>query len=185
MSGDPAPRPKKVLSYSLSRQIRSEDPRPLEAVSAGFALPVPLPRRAAGWQPSQARLPSHTGHLFARTAPAVSPPSAWSQPSGHPPSAPSRRAVGRSFRPTGPCPLSPLFPLFLAAFRPLSTCCPPCSSPNPLLRRPPQVRPPALPLSWTAVVGTHAFLLEALGQRPGAPDSWVRFGNHVVVFTEF
>lgn len=102
-----------------------------------------------------------------------------------PPSAPSRRAVGRSFRPTGPCPLSPLFPLFLAAFRPLSTCCPPCSSPNPLLRRPPQVRPPALPLSWTAVVGTHAFLLEALGQRPGAPDSWVRFGNHVVVFTEF
>lgn len=99
MSGDPAPRPKKVLSYSLSRQIRSEDPRPLEAVSAGFALPVPLPRRAAGWQPSQARLPSHTGHLFARTAPAVSPPSAWSQPSGPPP---APRLVGPLAAPSAP-----------------------------------------------------------------------------------
>lgn len=156
---------------------------PLEAASAGFALPVSLPRRAAGWQLSQARLPSPTGHLLLGQLQLSALPARG--PSRLAPSARLVEAVGRSFRPTGPCPLSPLFPLFPAAFRPLSTCCPPCSSPNPLLRRPPQVRPPALPLSWTAVVGTHAFLLEALGQRPGGPDSWVRFGNHVVVFTEF
>lgn len=150
---------------------------PLEAVSAGFAPPHSPAPSSIGRARVIDAVPQPQRASFDQVALAVTVCAPWSQPSSPPAPVVVGGRLAAPSAPRGPCPLSALFPLFPDIFRPLPTCCPPCSPSTASVDR--------RTSRASGRCGARASPVEPLGRRPGRPDCWVRFGNHVVDFIEF